>query len=415
MLTTEPRSQIAAVYALLNSFRQSLMQNFFLVWCAPSFARPNGDRRISRSPSYATAEIFRVRFTAASPNVGTVEVMSILGPDGFWRNLNVRKTPHVGVVLGGGGVAGAAFELAILNVLESRFGFSVASADVVVGTSAGSIVAALTRVGASPMSVYQHLNDALPVFQEDVMKVQFPRGWANWWRFGVRTDERWVQRSGGAPGVFDSEMMVSWVQSLLGEGVSWPDRPLWVSAYDVRSRQARLFSSSSTLDLPEPYTDDVSEPSLARVITASSAVPFLFSPTQVAGRLYADGGVVSHTHVNSLGLWPDPLDVVIAVAPSAISAQLSLSSRVRKAAGVWGQCEFLAEVEDLRRSSCDTMVVPVYPPASMADLFGVNPLDADQAAQIFERATDTFDAMFTAGEGYAPMLSALLSKVRRSA
>src|SRR5215207_7200848 len=54
---------------------------------------------------------------------------------------------RVALVLGGGGVIGLAYHAAALAAIEHDLGWDPRSADVVVGTSAGSLVGALLRRG----------------------------------------------------------------------------------------------------------------------------------------------------------------------------------------------------------------------------------------------------------------------------
>jgi NTE family protein len=56
----------------------------------------------------------------------------------------------VGLVLGGGGVRGASWLMGALRGLAVETGWDPGRADVVVGTSAGAVVAALTLAGARP-------------------------------------------------------------------------------------------------------------------------------------------------------------------------------------------------------------------------------------------------------------------------
>ncbi|WNV76542.1 patatin-like phospholipase family protein [Geodermatophilus sp. DSM 44513] len=56
---------------------------------------------------------------------------------------------RVGVVLGGGGVVGQAYHSGVLAVLQNDVGFDARTADVIVGTSAGSITGTLLRLGVS--------------------------------------------------------------------------------------------------------------------------------------------------------------------------------------------------------------------------------------------------------------------------
>src|SRR5215467_490822 len=60
-----------------------------------------------------------------------------------------EMTRRIGLVLGAGGAVGHAFHAGVLAALEEATGWQPDSAEVIVGTSAGSIVAALVRAGCS--------------------------------------------------------------------------------------------------------------------------------------------------------------------------------------------------------------------------------------------------------------------------
>ncbi|MBO0687644.1 MAG: patatin-like phospholipase family protein, partial [Candidatus Dormibacteraeota bacterium] len=57
---------------------------------------------------------------------------------------------RVGIVLGGGGVRGAAWLMGALHGLVEETGWDPADADLLIGTSAGALVAALAAAGARP-------------------------------------------------------------------------------------------------------------------------------------------------------------------------------------------------------------------------------------------------------------------------
>ena len=61
-----------------------------------------------------------------------------------------------GLVLGAGGVLGAAWSIGALCALERVTGVDVRTFDIVVGTSAGSVLAALTCAGVRPEELAQH-------------------------------------------------------------------------------------------------------------------------------------------------------------------------------------------------------------------------------------------------------------------
>ena len=58
--------------------------------------------------------------------------------------------PGIALVLGAGGTVGHAFHAGVLTALAEVCGWDARRADVVVGTSAGSVVAALLRAGMPP-------------------------------------------------------------------------------------------------------------------------------------------------------------------------------------------------------------------------------------------------------------------------
>ncbi|MEO6025656.1 MAG: patatin-like phospholipase family protein, partial [Candidatus Binatia bacterium] len=57
---------------------------------------------------------------------------------------------RIGLVLGAGGATGHAFHIGVLSALEEATGWDPRTADVIVGTSAGAVIAALLRGGLSP-------------------------------------------------------------------------------------------------------------------------------------------------------------------------------------------------------------------------------------------------------------------------
>jgi len=66
------------------------------------------------------------------------------------------KRKRVGLVLGAGGTLGAAWTIGGLAAVEERIGRPLAEVDVIVGTSAGSIVAAALRHGFTPAELVAH-------------------------------------------------------------------------------------------------------------------------------------------------------------------------------------------------------------------------------------------------------------------
>src|SRR3954452_22290698 len=66
-----------------------------------------------------------------------------------------RREGRVGLVLGGGGMVGLAYHAGVLRALEELGGFRPADADLIVGTSAGSVAGAYLRSGWSTEDFWQ--------------------------------------------------------------------------------------------------------------------------------------------------------------------------------------------------------------------------------------------------------------------
>jgi NTE family protein len=72
-----------------------------------------------------------------------------------------RGGPRVGVVLGAGGVLGGAWMVGALAAMQERLSFAVGEAELVVGTSAGSVLAAALRCGVGVDDMVAHQRGAL--------------------------------------------------------------------------------------------------------------------------------------------------------------------------------------------------------------------------------------------------------------
>lgn len=165
-------------------------------------------------------------------------------------SLPVAKAPaRIGLALGGGAARGFA-HVGVIQVLEE----AGIRPDMVVGTSAGSLVAALYasgRNGAQLQQVAESLEEAaltdwtLPIFGRGALK---------------------------------GEALARYVSSLVNHKlIEEMPMPLGIVATDLGSGQGVLFRRGST----------------GTAVRASSAVPSVFQPVTIAGRDYVDGGLVS--------------------------------------------------------------------------------------------------------------------------
>lgn len=118
---------------------------------------------------------------------------------------------------------------------------------------------------------------------------------------------------------------------------------------------------------------------LADLAAASSAVPGLFPPHRIDGRLYLDGGMWSATSVDAASL----ADHVIVVAP--------LSGRVIGPMGRTAGFLLGRELRGARRRNPDATITSIHPDAAIAYLAGRNPLglfDAERARTVYPLALE---------------------------
>ena len=289
---------------------------------------------------------------------------------------------QVGVVLGAGGIIGAAYHAGVLTALAEA-GFDARDADVLVGTSAGAGVAATLRAGFPPIDLAPRTLGQ-PISDEAAAIVgrtggpptieMRPRPLS---RVPRPASPNLVLRSGGRPGkvfagltptgTISTDVIGERIGMLYGD-VSWPDQALWICAVDLDSGDLVVFGR-----------DDVDAP-VGVAVQASSSIPGFFKPVGHAGRRYVDGAVHSPTNADLLA--DAGLDVVVVVSPMSETR----GGRVPSLPGIRGvQARQLAsEVKRIRDAGAE--VVTFQPtPADIAAM-GRNAMDATRRAPTTEAA-----------------------------
>jgi NTE family protein len=275
-------------------------------------------------------------------------------------------TARVGLVLGGGGAVGAAYHAGALAAIEHDLGWDVRQADVILGTSAGSLVGALLRLGVTAMDLASltvgipalSTSDSLatwlrerptfaPIGLAHLMRV--PRLPAPSMLVGLAklaARRRHVPVGALAMLLPDGrESLAPHLEFLDGitDG-TWPDKPLLVSAVRRRDWKRTVFG-------PEEATV-----SLSAALAASCAVPGYFAGVNIDGETYLDGGAISATNADVLA--HSDLDLVIVSSPMTGHARRpSLSHMVRRSC----RRTLDAEIRRLRRHGIPTVVVEPGP------------------------------------------------------
>ena len=157
------------------------------------------------------------------------------------------RPPRIGLALGGGAARGFA-HIGVIQVLEEN-GIAV---DLVAGTSAGSLVAALYASGKGGATLAQ-LADGMD-----------ETAFADW--------------SYPGRGLLRGEALARYVREQTGgRAIEQMRLPLGIVATDLDSGQAILFQRGDA----------------GMAVRASSAVPAVFQPVKIGAREYVDGGLVS--------------------------------------------------------------------------------------------------------------------------
>lgn len=313
-----------------------------------------------------------------------------------------RKRPRVGLVLGGGGILGGAWLTGALHALAERAGWDARNASYIIGTSAGSVVGSLVASGIPTWFLVHHQSggdvegmtdlQGEPVDDADAASRglfawsgQVPRPVLGSPGLALRTALRpwrypptaalsaWLGR-----GFLSTDQIGRMIRAVVGDG--WTDHPnLWVVAVDYASGRRMVFG-----------TQEAPEVELWRAVEASCAIPGLYRPVQVGGRLYVDGGAWSPSNADLLAR--TDVDIVIVLNPmSSLDPGLPsglaerLERRFRRATGR----RLGREAARLREAGKDVLLI--QPRELDLSVMGVNLMDPSRRADVLEMALRTVD------------------------
>jgi NTE family protein len=227
--------------------------------------------------------------------------------------------PRRGIVLGGGGVLGAAWMIGALSALADSLEWDPRESEVIVGTSAGSILAAMLGCGLGVETLVNHQRG---VIAPGDPRIEFDYDNASGGSLPPRPQLRIGSRSLVAKTVLHPRRtpLLAGLAALaprgrgslapVGELINavnvngdWPTRPAtWIVAMDYETGRRVPFGQPNA-----PAA------TMAEAVMASCSIPGWYAPLTIDGRRYIDGGTLSPTSIDLLA--DARLDEVYVLAP----------------------------------------------------------------------------------------------------
>ena len=293
---------------------------------------------------------------------------------------------RIGMVLGGGGYTGTAFHAGVLTALAETAGFDARSAELLVGTSAGATVAALTRSGFPPQEYVARMTGAALSAEAALALGGIPplaqppaRASARRWKPAephlavdlLRNRQRYPWGIWATALLPEGTVPTEATGARMGPGFrEWPTQPTWLTAVNLADGARVVFGRDS-------------EPVLGDAVAASCAVPGYFAPVKIDGSRYVDGGAHSIMNLDLVaGLG---LDLVIASAPMAMAA--TKPSRLSDLARLPAARQLQHEVSLVQDGG--TQVRVIAPDAHLMRVMGLNSMQVKKRP-VVARATKRY-------------------------
>ena len=299
--------------------------------------------------------------------------------------------PGIALVLGAGGSVGHAFHAGVLTALAEVRGWDARQADVIVGTSAGSVVTALLRAGMPPTDLLKR-GSRQPLSVEGAAIVRRaglgpprrrpprprPSGsMASPARLARAARAPWAVTPGSLAaavlpvGEVPSADIAVPFDNLYGD--AWPSRTTLIVAVQLDTGRRVAFGRPGA---PPARVSDA--------VRASCAIPAYFEPVEIDGHRYVDGGVHSTTNADLVaGERPDLVLVSAPMSAARGSLRFDPSSALRRFAGL----SLAREVAGLRARGIT--VVAFQPTARDLDVMVGDALDPAKFAPVSARAHET--------------------------
>lgn len=223
------------------------------------------------------------------------------------RSHTHSEVGQTALVLAGGGVSGAVYEIGALRAIDDLLvNRTINDFDIYVGTSAGALVGAFLANGMSSVDLMQVVNDTHPFVSFPEPKHLFQLNAREFLRRGLGLPRRVASTGldaltrrgrlsvldvvfGGLgealpSGIYDMGAYIAWLRQAL-QAVGGTDR------FDELPKHLHIIATQLDTGERKVFSSDTPEVSLADAIAASSAVPVIYKPVRIGNAEYIDGGV----------------------------------------------------------------------------------------------------------------------------
>ena len=246
----------------------------FLFFSLASFASTLPNTRVNSTES----KILEIEKEIAELNLKKKTLENLKAT--FIRNKSVER-PKIGLVLSGGGAKGAA-HIGVLRTLE-KYNIPI---DYIVGTSAGSIIAAMYSVGYKPDDIEKIIN-----------QLRFNELFDN---SSNRNLEEIIQKTNSNKYPINISLTKDFDISLPmgvvnGENIYLTFKKIFSPAETVKDfSKLPIPFRAITTDLQTGKTVEINEGDLSLAVLKSMAIPTFLEPINDDGKYYVDGGVVDN-------------------------------------------------------------------------------------------------------------------------
>jgi NTE family protein len=298
-------------------------------------------------------------------------------------------------VLGAGGVLGASWTIGALAAVQEQTGLDPRQADVLVGTSAGSVLAAALGCGVGVDALLDHqrgvVADGEPaVFDYDLdhdsggALPPLPRPGIGSPRAAFRTALRprrvtpMAALSTVLPqGRGSLEPVGRLVDGVCPPGRWAPHPATWIVAMDYESGRRVVFGRENAPRAP-----------LRSAVMASCAIPGWYAPVRIAGRRYTDGGACSPTSADVVrGLALDRLVVLSPMTSLRYDAPTTVAGRIERRFRRISTKRVVREIKKV--AATGTEVVFLGPTAEDLEAIGANLMDPRRRIRVLETSLRT--------------------------